>query len=406
MNQPSVDFSQLPIAIVYDQATTAHGGAELVLRQLKQLFPNATLFTTVHNATAAAWTNNWTIKTSGLQTLYRLLPKHEWLTPFMPLAIENLSTQLTEHRVIISVSAGAAKGVITRPEQLHLCYLLTPTRYLYIESDQYLNAYGAHTLARGLGIAQPLLRYLRRWDIIAAQRPDKIITISNLVSQRTQNIYRRSADALIYPPIPETVSAQQEPLPIENYNLCISRLVWYKRVDLAIKASLVRRETLCIAGEGSHEKQLSSIAQDKAYRRNPSESIAQAMKNMTKQNKLICFLGSVTAVEKSTLFAHAKSLIMPGLEDFGLTAIEAAQQGVPSLIRQGSGVSEVLLQKTHAQHIQTDTTSAVAQALEEISQHPPSKKQLTQLAKDYTAQAFRIQFQKTVSNFWTTHHSV
>lgn len=405
MSNPASVLSKLHTAIVYDQATTQHGGAELVLSELKNLFPDAPLFTTVHDQKKAIWTTQWKVFPSGLQWLYRLAPKHEWLTPLMPLAIEDLSSKLKNYQLIISVSSGVAKGVITRADQLHVCYLLTPTRYLHVESNAYLRSYTAHSIARRLGLDQLLLRYLRRWDTIAGQRPDAIVTISKLVSQRTQDAYHRPADALVYPPIPLRVQPASL-LPIKNYNLCVSRLVWYKRIDLAIHASLARGEMLIVIGTGSLESELQAIAPALTYTRVPEESVSTALKNLQKQQKLICFLGSVTDQEKASLYAHAKVFIQPGIEDFGLTAVEAASYGVASIIHARSGVSEVLPQRTHAQHISEHSTEALVRALRKIELTPPKKAALAQVAKQHHAATFTKQLQKTIYQFWKNHSTL
>lgn len=396
-------LSALKTAIVYDQATTPYGGAELVLTQLKKIFPSAPLFTLMCDQKKAVWAKDWTAHTSSLQWLYQLVHKQEWLAPLMPHAIENLSTQLTPYQLIISVSAGAAKGVITNPNQLHICYLLTPTRYLHEPASEYLNSYSSHSVLQKIGITKPIFNYLRRWDIIAAQRPDHIIAISRAVALRIKATYGRDSTDLVYPPIPDLPASKREKAPSSSYYICLSRLVWYKRTDLAIQAAAQTNRELLIVGSGSAQKSLQQLVPQLTYSRNTDESINQALDQARQSSKSIIFLNNCTDQEKVQLVSQANALIMPGIEDYGLTPVEAASYGIPSIIHQQSGVAEVLRTPKLACHVAEQTVQAVIDAMFALENNSPSAQNLQAVAKRFLPQVFQENIENTVYQLWRKH---
>ncbi|PIR61470.1 MAG: glycosyltransferase family 4 protein, partial [Candidatus Pacebacteria bacterium CG10_big_fil_rev_8_21_14_0_10_44_11] len=184
-------FSQFRIAIIYDHLTTQFGGAELVLQTLVELFPQAPIYTSVFQPSAASWIDPKKVRTSFLQKLPWLKFKHQLMVILHPLAFE--SFDLTQFELIISVTAGAAKGVLTNPNQLHLCYQLTPPRYLYGQTQQITKYFESFWLLRfplTKMIIRPITNYLQRWDQVAVHRPDKTIAISKLVAKRIKQNYQ------------------------------------------------------------------------------------------------------------------------------------------------------------------------------------------------------------------------
>jgi glycosyltransferase involved in cell wall biosynthesis len=222
------------VALVYDRVNTPHGGAEKVLLALHALFPNAPLYTSVYNSKTASWANVFDVRPSWLSRL-PFAHHHRLLLPLMPLAFE--SFDLSAYDLIISITSAEAKGIITQPHQLHLSYLLTPTRYLYSHQHEYLTT-DSHLSAPGTKwLAHQLLKYIKWWDQAAAARPDVIIPISELVAKRTRHYYNRSTVSPIYPPLETLPLTTQRPtlLPptFDQYLLIVSRLVSYKRLDVA-----------------------------------------------------------------------------------------------------------------------------------------------------------------------------
>ena len=186
------------IALVYDRVNTPYGGAEKVLLALHQAFPQAPLFTSVFHP-RAVWAKIFKIKTSFLQKVPFANQLHRFFVPLMPLAFESLD--LSMYDIIISVTSAEAKGIITRPNQLHVCYMLTPTRYLYSHRAHYEQTHWPFKIPLLNFFSRKLFDYLTWWDQVAAQRPDVIIPISGLVKKRIEKYYQRAVSDVIYPPV-------------------------------------------------------------------------------------------------------------------------------------------------------------------------------------------------------------
>src|SRR5258708_2622600 len=164
------------VALVYDRVNTHYGGAENVLLALHQIYPSAPLYTSVYNPQTATWAKVFDVRTSFLQKFPFAKKFHRLYVALMPLAFE--SFDLSEFDIVISISSAEAKGVLTKPNQLHVCYLLTPTRYLWSHAEEYQKDWLTGPI-RAL-----IFNYLRWWDQSAALRPDIFIPISQLVAER------------------------------------------------------------------------------------------------------------------------------------------------------------------------------------------------------------------------------
>src|SRR3989338_8604929 len=210
-------------ALVYDRVNK-WGGAERILLSLHKLFPQATLFTSVYHPNSAPWAKVFsTVISSFLQNFPFAQKRHDLYAPLMPLAFE--SFDFSDYDLVISVTSESAKGIITKPGTRHICYCLTPTRYLWSGYDEYINT----SLRRAL--LKPVIAYLRKWDKIAAQRPDVIVSISNTVKERVEKYYSRSS-TVIYPPARVDHGSKGGG---GDYYLVVSRMVPYKKVDLVIE---------------------------------------------------------------------------------------------------------------------------------------------------------------------------
>lgn len=305
------------VALVYDRVNK-FGGAERVLIALHEIWPDAPVFTSVYDPAGAPWAVGWDIRTSWLQNIPGAKTNHESLGWLMPLAFE--SFDFSEFDVIISVTSEAAKGIITNPRQLHICYLLTPTRYLWSHANEYLS-----TIPRLLRmLARIVQARLRIWDYMAAQRPDYIFAISKLVRKRCLKFYRRDSE-VVYPLLPLNLKrshlsfSQGETLSDNKYFLVVSRLVPYKRIDLAIKACNRLKLPLVVVGTGSEEANLKRLA-----------------------GPAVKFTGYLTDSELIEYYRNARAVIMPQEEDFGLTAVEALSLGIPVISYRYSGAAEII----------------------------------------------------------------
>jgi len=322
------------IAIVYDWLDK-WGGVERVLLTFHEMFPDAHWYTSYFDGKKATWAREMNIKTSFIQKLPGFIKKSRILSlPFYPYAFECFD--FSEYDVVISITSSFAKGIITKPGIKHICYLLTPTRWLWGMTDEYLvksEKLKVKSLKQKFinTITQPMITKLREWDYIAAQRPDKIISISNAVSKRCSKYYRRESE-VIYPPfdieywskLKSQISklksrSQILKLTKKNFYLVVSRLEPYKLVDLAVKVFNKREEMLVIVGKGSQKSRLQKMA-----------------------GKNILFLENLTDLELVNLYNHAQALIMPQEEDFGYGALEAQFFGCPVIAYSRGGACETV----------------------------------------------------------------
>lgn len=299
------------IAIVYDWIDK-WGGVERVLLTLHKMFPGAGFFTSVFDRERAGWAKNLKIKTSFIQKLPKFIKSRRILSlSLYPFAFE--SFDFRDYDLVISVTSSFAKSIITRPGTKHICYLLTPTRFLWSHQKDYF---------RENFLNRPYLKYLRKWDRVASFRPDKIVSISDAVRNRCKKYYRRDS-VVIYPPFDPDYwdKIKSEPVRDKNYFLIVSRLEPYKKVDLAIKVFNRRKENLIVVGEGSEEKNLKEIS-----------------------GKNIRFLSHLSDRELAAFYAGAQALIMPQEEDFGYVALEAQFWGAPVISYRKSGAKETIIE--------------------------------------------------------------
>ena len=374
----------MKIALVYDWLTTPYGGAERVLLALHQLYPQAPLYTSVYDSDQAKWAKDFNIKTSWLQKIPGAKKHHRWLALFLPLAFESFN--FDEYDVIISMTSFSAKGIITKPHQLHICYLLTPTRFLYSHRQAYEQSWQSIPIFNWF--IKHLLNYLRAWDQMAIHRPDAIIPISKLISQRVLEYYHLPTNQVIYPPVsliasPTITNDKTDILPANSYFLIVSRLVSYKKIELAIQACQHLHQNLIIVGDGPEKNRLQSII-------NHSSSPAK-----------ILLLGSVSPNKLAKLYTNCQALIMCWEEDFGLTGLEALAYGKPVMIYQQSGVAELIIDHQHGIHIKELTVSGVEQAITQIKMLKFNRQQLINQAHKFSVDNFHQQFRQLIDHLQT-----
>lgn len=364
---------KLRIAIVYDKAVT-WGGAEQVVLALRELYPEAVLVTPLVDKRTANWVNEFVeIQTSWMNRLpvkARLLP---FLTPLMPEVFDGFD--LSSYDIVISVTSYDGKGVMTRADQLHLSYILTPNRWCWVETGV---AYGGFGWLSGLaewwqGLIAP---GYRQWDQLAATRPDAIAGISGLVQSRIAKYYDRES-RVIYPTVQGDGVAQS--VQRGSYFLCVGRLVDYKRFDLVIGACRTLGLPLKIAGTGP---------------------LLKRYQQMTKADDHIEVLGFVEDSALRTLIAEARALVMPQIEDFGITAMEAWAVGTPVLLHAESGVAELMTEGRQGVLIHEQTVNGVMEAIN-IFEHAKLKaKDCQKLAKMHSRVTFLSEFEAWVSDEW------
>ncbi len=305
------------IALVHDYLIQ-DGGAERVLLALHKRFPEAPIYTLFHHPDRL----DPALKTADIRSShlerYLLHPRgYQLLLPFMAEAIESLD--FSGFDLVIGSSSNFAKGAIVPPETPFLCYMHTPTRFLWEERHHYLGGLGWSRL--GQAFMRPFLHRLRLWDRLSAERPDHLLTNSLTSKQRIKRYYQREA-RVVYPPV-DLASIPQKRDVSREYWLAGGRFVPYKRLDLVIRAANELEAPLKIFGTGPLRHELRRIA-----------------------GKTVEFLGKVSEKEKWKLLAGAKGFLMPQVEDFGITAIEAAATGTPVLAYASGGAKEILTPET------------------------------------------------------------
>ncbi|MBK9230263.1 MAG: glycosyltransferase [Anaerolineae bacterium] len=300
----------MSVAIVHDWLNQV-GGAENVLEALTQFWPRPPIYTSIYWSALARQRPafaTWDIHTSFMQRLPGVFTHHQTYLPLYPLAFEQFD--LSRYELVVSNKSGFCHGVITGPETLHLCYCLTPTRFIW-NFDSYAQREGGLSRLANLAL-RPMLSYFRLWDRLAADRVDHFIAISRAVQRRLEKYYGR-ASTIIYPPV-DTERFVPSGRPPGDYYLAGGRLIPYKRVDLAVRAFTQLGLPLLVYGEGRDLDSLRAIA-------GPN----------------VTFLGRVSWARLVELFQNCRAFIFPGLEDFGIAPLEAQACGRPVIAFAGGG---------------------------------------------------------------------
>ena len=326
----------MKLAIVHDGLATfgGRGGAEYVLTVLKEMFPEAPVYTTVYNAKRMPeYFQQFDIRTSFIQRFPFGSTKYKAYLPLMPTAVEQFD--LSEFDVVLSCNHSVAKGVVTSPGTRHICYCYTPLRYAWDMYHEYMDTSWRSPLARLL--IPPLLTYMRFWDTLSSNRVDTFIAISRYVAQRIEKYYRRDS-VVIYPPVETSrfhISNALKP----NF-LVVSRLEPYKRIDLAVQACNELKLPLVIIGDGGERRKLMQMA-----------------------GPTITFLGCRPDEVVQEYLATCQALIFPGEEDFGITPVEALASGRPVIAYRGGGALETVIDGKTGLFFPDKTVESLTQAL-------------------------------------------
>ncbi|HEY1998048.1 glycosyltransferase family 4 protein [Paraburkholderia sp.] len=304
----------MKVAIVHDWLV-APGGAEKVLEQIIQCFPDADLFSLVDFLEDRAPVCGKTVTTSFIQHLPFARRRYRAYLPLMPLAIEQLD--LSSYDLVITSSYAVAKGVLVGPDQTHVSYVHSPMRYVWDLQHQYLRE---ARLVRGprSWAARALLHYLRGWDSRSANGVDRLIANSQFVARRMMKTYRR--DAAVIPP-PVDVHKFELCTHKEDFYLTASRLVPYKRVDLIVEAfATMPHRKLFVIGDGP---EMAAIR-------------AKAGPNVT-------ILGYQPFAILKDYMQRAKAFVFAAEEDFGIVALEAQACGTPVVAYGKGGALETVV---------------------------------------------------------------
>lgn len=363
-------------ALVHDWLNQM-GGAENVLETLVEMFPGAPVYTSMYapDRMPASY-RAWDVRTSFMQRLPGVASHHQAYLPFYPAAFERFD--FSGYDLVLSNKSGFCHGVITPPETLHICYCLTPTRFLWLY-DAYRQREGLSNLTSAA--LQPVLARLRRWDRAAVDRVDHFIAISREIQERIRQYYGR-ASTLIYPPVDVGRFAPSGRAP-GDYYLAGGRLIPYKRVDLAVQAFNRLGLPLLIYGDG----------------RDRSSLQAMAGPNVT-------LLGRVTAEELVDLVQHCRAFIFPGLEDFGIAPLEAQAAGRPVIAYAGGGALDTIIHGETGLLFAEQTVEALVDAVQRCEDSHFSAAACRRNAERFAVERFRRELMNFVEQRTVEHGGV
>ncbi len=358
----------MKVALVHDYLTRM-GGAERVLLELSQMFPEAPIYTFLYDEKKMApWFPAERVKVSFLRKFPKFLQSRpKYLLPFLLFASETFD--LRDFDLVISSSSAFAKGVVTRPKTIHIGYCHNPARFFWDYSFEYLkeqNAGGLKKLIAGI-----TLNYLRLWDRAASARVDYFIANSRATAARIAKYYRREAK-VIHPPVRMPADHGRMAnfsLPaVPAYFLIVSQLTPYKKIDVAVEAFNKLELPLVLIGEGPQKKYLQKIA---------------------KPNVRI--LGWKSDIETKEYYKNCQAFIFPGEDDFGMTMIEAMSYGKPVLAFKAGGAAEIVLPGITGEFFEALTPEILADGVRRLRENLPrlSPQVIRKRAENFSTERFR-----------------
>jgi glycosyltransferase involved in cell wall biosynthesis len=319
----------LKVALVHDYLNQ-RGGAERVFAHFVRAWPDAPVYTALYDERAVGdLVPRERVRTSFLQRFPLRDKLFRAYAPLYPRAFE--AFDLSAYDLIVSSTTAWAKGVIVRPDAVHVSYINTVSRFVF-DAARYVGGFGLGALA------QPLVRRLADWDVRAAQRPTRFVANSNNVAQRVRRWYGRDADVLPCPVDVERFSAGGG---IGGYYIVVSRLLAYKRVELAIAGCDLAGVPLRVVGSGPDLRRLKRLA----------------------AGTRTTFHGSVSDAERNALLGAARAAILPGEEDFGLVPLEAAAAGRPTIAYGAGGALETIVEGCTGEFFRVADPHALALAI-------------------------------------------
>jgi glycosyltransferase involved in cell wall biosynthesis len=360
----------MKIALVHDYLVQ-YGGAERVLEAFAEIWPEAPVYTLIYDGrrlrrlAGRDFLKGRQIRTSFLQKFPFSKSRHRMFSLLMPLAVEQFD--FSGFDVVLSDSASFAKGVITKPDTLHICYCHTPLRYAWDDCHRYLEEYGWPGPVKF--VAPALISYLRLWDRAAAGRPDKFIANSLFVRRRIKKYYNQEAE-VIHPPA-ETDKFEPNLKTVTGdggYYLMAGRFLPYKKFNIAIEAFNNLGYPLKIIGSGPDEKRLRKMARSN-----------------------IEFLGWMppTGPDLRDYYQNAKAFIFPQEEDFGLVPVEAMAAGRPVIAYRGGGALETVRNRETGLFFEEQTPASLARAVLEFEEMSFDRRKIVAWARRFDKEIFK-----------------
>ncbi|MDU2265751.1 glycosyltransferase [Clostridium celatum] len=359
----------MKVALIHDWLPFM-GGAERVLSNFLELYPKAPIYTTICNREKLdGIIKDAEIKTSYLQRGKKEISNHRRLFPFMLTAIEKFN--LNDYDIVLSSSSSVAKGVITPPDTMHICYCHSPMRYGWEFSHEY-----AGKMAGKGGIKGKVLSYfltgVRLWDRCTADRVDYFIANSENVANRIWKHYRKES-VVIHPPVRCNLFKPSEI--DEDYFLILSRLQEYKRIDIAIEAFNNNGLPLIVIGDGPEREKL-----EKAAKGN------------------IKFLGRQPDDVIKEYYSKCKAFIFPGEEDFGITPLEAQASGRPVIAYGKGGALETIVDGVTGIFFYEQSAEALENAIDKFNYMTFNKSEIRKHAEKFDEEIFKLKIQSFIES--------
>ncbi len=365
------------LALVHDWLNQ-RGGAEDVLDTLVQQYPQQPVYTSLYAPDIMpAHYQTWDIRTLWSDHLPGIRRHHQPYLPVYPLAWNSLD--LSAYDVILSNKSGFCHGLRFDPQtSLHVCYCLAPTRYVW-QPEHYLKREGfGRVVEWGL---RPLIALLKQWDYAAAQRVTHFIAISSAIQERIKRYYDRDS-VIIYPPVDTTRFQPVAESAVEDYFLVVSRLIPYKRIDLAVQAATRLNLPLKVGGTGRDMARLREMA-----------------------GPTVEFLGYVPDDQLPALMAKAKAFIFPGLEDFGITPVQAEAAGRPVIACRGGGALDTVVPGVTGEYIDAQTVESLAAVMQAFDSTRYDPQTIRRHALQFDTRIFTQQIDSFLHQAWNAHQA-
>jgi len=346
------------IALAHDWLNQI-GGAENVLEVLVTMFPGAPVFTTIYDPDLMPPAyRTWDIRTSWLNRAPGIHRHHQPYLPLYPAAVRSLD--MRGYDVILSNKSGFIHGLKKSPGQTHLCYCLAPTRYVW----DYQSYAARERLGRLVDMALwPIIKQLQQWDYAAARQVDHFCAISTDIQQRIKRYYHRDS-VVIAPPV-DTGRFQPVSKPRADYYFIVSRLIPYKRIDLAVQAFSRMGKRLIITGDGRDRAALEALA-----------------------GPTVEFTGRLPWAEVVDLMANCKAFIFPGYEDFGITPVEAQAAGRPVIAFAAGGALDTVIDGETGVYFHQQMVDSLIEAVHRLEATPFDPAQIRRHAERFSVPRF------------------
>jgi len=368
-------LDDLKIAIVCDWLTV-YAGAERVIFEIHKLFPKAPIYTSLYNKEKCFLFKDADVRESWLKYVPGARNFHQLFLPFMPRIFEDMD--FSEFDLVISSSHSVAKGIITKPNTLHVSYCHSPMRYAWDQSHAYVKNYKTF---RPLSLVyKPILHKIRIWDKAAADRVDQFVANSDFVKARIQKYYRRDSK-VVFPPVDLSFFSPANEK--RDAYIAVGRLIPYKKFDLLVQAANKFGFKLKIVGVGSEINKLKKMAHSN-----------------------IEFLGKVSDQRLMEEYQKSKALVFPQLEDFGIVPLEAIASGTPVIAFNGGGAKETVSDGVSGIFFDEQSVDSIGEAIKRFEKKKWDENKVANSIEKFSQAHFKAKLLNFLEKAWTEHQEM